>query len=245
MATRTTDHPPAPVRARVADSWVRSAAAGVLAETVEAPVTLGDHDLRDYREAHPLAAVFPLLDDVLGQSAREWTLSWPSPTRPGSCCGCAARRPCCVAPSGSASSRAATGTSGWPGPTHRAWRWRLDEPVSVHRRTSTSVGPSSRGAARRRRSTTRPTSGIARGPRHHRRRRDRRAADHGDGAGRRADGRVRAGPPSLARQRPPGGRSAPGPSGRRVACVIEALGRGGRRCSTIDDGRGRRRTTCA
>ena len=71
MATRTTDHPPAPVRARVADSWVRSAAAGVLAETVEAPVTLGDHDLRDYREAHPLAAVFPLLDDVLGQSARE------------------------------------------------------------------------------------------------------------------------------------------------------------------------------
>jgi hypothetical protein len=42
----------------------------VLVETVEAPVTLGDHDLRHYREAHPLAAVFPLLDDMLGQSAR-------------------------------------------------------------------------------------------------------------------------------------------------------------------------------
>jgi hypothetical protein len=73
MATRTTDHMAAPVRAQVADSWVRSAAAGVLAETVEAPVTLGDHDLRDYREAHPLAAVSPREDDVLGQSARAGT----------------------------------------------------------------------------------------------------------------------------------------------------------------------------
>lgn len=59
------------VRAHVADSWVRSAAAGVRADTVDAPITLPGDALRDHREAHPLASVFPLLDDVLGQAARE------------------------------------------------------------------------------------------------------------------------------------------------------------------------------
>jgi hypothetical protein len=59
------------VRAHVADSWVRSAAAGVRADTVDAPITLPADVLRDHREAHPLAAIFPLLDDVLGQAARE------------------------------------------------------------------------------------------------------------------------------------------------------------------------------
>ena len=59
------------VRAHVADSWVRSAAAGVRADTVDAPITLPSDALRDHREAHPLAAIFPLLDDVLGQAARE------------------------------------------------------------------------------------------------------------------------------------------------------------------------------
>ena len=58
-------------RAEVADSWHRSAAAGVRADDVEAPITIPDDSLRDYREAHPLAAVFPLLDDVLGQAARD------------------------------------------------------------------------------------------------------------------------------------------------------------------------------
>jgi hypothetical protein len=61
----------ATVRAQVADSWVRSAAAGVEADRVEAPITLGEDALRDHREAHPLAQVFPLLDDVLGQAARD------------------------------------------------------------------------------------------------------------------------------------------------------------------------------
>jgi len=59
------------VRAQVADSWVRSAAAGVEADRVEAPITLPADALRDHREAHPLAQVFPLLDDVLGRAARE------------------------------------------------------------------------------------------------------------------------------------------------------------------------------
>lgn len=59
------------MRAEVADSWHRSAAAGVLAGEVGAPITLPATDLRDYREEHPLARVFPLLDDVLGQAARD------------------------------------------------------------------------------------------------------------------------------------------------------------------------------
>ena len=59
------------MRAEVADSWHLSAAAGVDAERTEAPITLAESDLRDHREAHPLARVFPLLDDVLGQAARE------------------------------------------------------------------------------------------------------------------------------------------------------------------------------
>jgi hypothetical protein len=59
------------IRAHVADSWVRSAAAGVQVDAVDAPITLPSDALRDYREAHPLARVFPLLDDVLGQAARD------------------------------------------------------------------------------------------------------------------------------------------------------------------------------
>jgi hypothetical protein len=59
------------MRAQVAESWRRSAAAGVEADTVDAPITLPTDALRDYREAHPLAQVFPLLDDVLGQAARD------------------------------------------------------------------------------------------------------------------------------------------------------------------------------
>jgi hypothetical protein len=55
----------------VVESWFRSAAAGVRADTVTAPITLPAEALRDHREAHPLARVFPLLDDVLGQAARD------------------------------------------------------------------------------------------------------------------------------------------------------------------------------
>ena len=59
------------VRAQVAESWFRSSAAGVHADLVDAPITLPFDALRDHRAAHPLAQVFPLLDDVLGQAARD------------------------------------------------------------------------------------------------------------------------------------------------------------------------------
>ena len=59
------------MRAEVADSWHLSAASGVDAGAVAAPITLDGTDLRDHREAHPLARIFPLLDDVLGQAARD------------------------------------------------------------------------------------------------------------------------------------------------------------------------------
>jgi hypothetical protein len=62
---------PGAMRAEVADSWHLSAAAGVSATEVEAPITLAPDALRDHRAAHPLARVFPLLDDVLGQAARD------------------------------------------------------------------------------------------------------------------------------------------------------------------------------
>ena len=59
------------MRIEVADSWHRSAAAGVPADETSAPITLDDDALRAHRAAHPLALVFPLLDDVLGQAARD------------------------------------------------------------------------------------------------------------------------------------------------------------------------------
>jgi hypothetical protein len=63
--------PTSGMRSQVAESWYRSAAAGVQADAVDAPITLPVDTLRDYREAHPLAQVFPLLDDVLGRAARD------------------------------------------------------------------------------------------------------------------------------------------------------------------------------
>ncbi|HWJ81675.1 MAG TPA: GAF domain-containing protein [Nocardioides sp.] len=66
----TEDPDVARMRADVAASWERSAAAGVDVGQPEAPVTLDTSDLRGRREAHPLARIFPLLDDVLGQEVR-------------------------------------------------------------------------------------------------------------------------------------------------------------------------------
>jgi len=59
------------MRSEVAESWRRSAAAGVTVEAAESPITLAADDVGEYREAHPLARVFPLLEDVLGGAARE------------------------------------------------------------------------------------------------------------------------------------------------------------------------------
>lgn len=71
MTLSTDTMTPRTMRAEVADSWHLSAAAGVSADDVEAPITLAPDILRDHRAAHPLAQVFPLLDDVLGQAARD------------------------------------------------------------------------------------------------------------------------------------------------------------------------------
>ncbi|HEX4829669.1 MAG TPA: GAF domain-containing protein [Trebonia sp.] len=59
------------VRTIVADSWLRSVAAGIEADASDPPITLDRGDLRQYRAEHPLAPVFPLLSDVLGQAVQE------------------------------------------------------------------------------------------------------------------------------------------------------------------------------
>lgn len=64
-------HRPASVRNVIADSWVRSVAAGVAVEGGTAPITLPADQLRDYRSEHPLSRVFPLLYDVLGRAAED------------------------------------------------------------------------------------------------------------------------------------------------------------------------------
>jgi transcriptional regulator of acetoin/glycerol metabolism len=60
-----------PVRTLVAQSWQRSAAAGVDADGISAPLAFEASDLADYRDAHTLARVFPVLYDVLGRAAVE------------------------------------------------------------------------------------------------------------------------------------------------------------------------------
>ena len=62
---------PASVRNVIADSWVRSVAAGVAVEGGTAPITLAADELDDYRSEHPLSRVFPLLYDVLGRAAED------------------------------------------------------------------------------------------------------------------------------------------------------------------------------
>jgi GAF domain len=57
------------VRSLVAESWLRSSAAGVDPESHLAPVVLQAGDLADYRATHALSHVFPLLYDVLGRAA--------------------------------------------------------------------------------------------------------------------------------------------------------------------------------
>ncbi|WP_338537893.1 transcriptional regulator [Janibacter terrae] len=59
------------VRGVVAESWRRSMAAGVSADEVNSPVELADRALHDYRAAHVLSPVFPLLYDVLGRAAED------------------------------------------------------------------------------------------------------------------------------------------------------------------------------
>ena len=65
------DHHGTAMRADVAASWARSAAAGVVVDQQEAPIALDGADLAGLREAHPLSRVFPLLDDALGQAVTD------------------------------------------------------------------------------------------------------------------------------------------------------------------------------
>jgi hypothetical protein len=62
---------PVGVRDVVADSWLRSVAAGVNVDASRPPITLDRDLLSEYRAEHPLAAVFPLLYDVLGRAAED------------------------------------------------------------------------------------------------------------------------------------------------------------------------------
>ena len=62
---------PAGIRGIIADSWLRSVAAGVNVDVSQPPITLGADLLGEYRAEHPLAGVFPLLDDVLGPAAED------------------------------------------------------------------------------------------------------------------------------------------------------------------------------
>lgn len=59
------------VREVVADSWRRSAKAGVTVDSVAAPIAMEHDQLAEYRAEHPLSQVFPLLYDVLGRAAEE------------------------------------------------------------------------------------------------------------------------------------------------------------------------------
>lgn len=70
-ALMTPDNRSRGMRAEVTASWERSAAAGVDVTQREAPIALETPDLRGQREAHALARVFPLLDDVLGREVRD------------------------------------------------------------------------------------------------------------------------------------------------------------------------------
>ena len=224
------------VRAQVADSWVRSAAAGVHADMVDAPITLPDDVLRDYRAAHPLARGLPAprrrpragrprlrRDDGRLRRRRPAALGLRHLRRP------AAGR------ARSASSRAATGTSAWPAPTRPAWRCALDRPVSViggeHfrqsvQRWSCAATPIHDPTTHRRcsASSTSPAATHIVVPR-----------DDGDGARRGPDGRGRARPRHLAARLDPrrDARSRPaGPSwsSRRSAAT--------RRCSPSTTARG-------
>lgn len=59
------------IRNLVADSWRRSMAAGVNLDEVSSSLELTDRELNDYRSAHVLSPVFPLLYDVLGRAAED------------------------------------------------------------------------------------------------------------------------------------------------------------------------------
>ncbi|BCB90679.1 GAF domain-containing protein [Phytohabitans suffuscus] len=75
LSTGALDPAAAPVREVVADSWLRSSAARVDPDR-DPPVTLLDGDLAGYRAGHPLAAVVPVLRDLVGGTADDGEHVW-------------------------------------------------------------------------------------------------------------------------------------------------------------------------
>ena len=190
------------MRAQVAESWHRSAAAGVSADDAEAPITLADDSLRDHREAHPLAQVFPLLDDVLGQAARDCDaiMAVSDAERPAAL-GLRHTRRCCARPRAIGFVEGSNWDERLAGTNAPGMALALDQPVSVHR--PGALPPVRAPLELRGHADPRPGRRVAaRRPRHHRRRPDRGAADDGDGPRRRADGRGRARAPAADRPRP-------------------------------------------
>lgn len=67
MTGRTTSN----LRSIVADSWLRSVAVGLDPERSLAPIVVDDDDLREIRDAHPLAAAMPVIRRLLVESAEQ------------------------------------------------------------------------------------------------------------------------------------------------------------------------------
>ena len=217
---------PVGVRGMVADSWLRSAAAGVNADSSQPPITLATDLLADYRAEHPLAEIFPLLYDVLGRAAEDCDSVMAVADERGQLLWVCGKPACCGGPSRSASSRARSGTRRHAGTNAPGTALRLDAPVTIQsaehfvrpvQRWSCAAAPIHDPGSRR----------DPRRRRRHRRRRRRLAADDRHGPGRRADGRVRAG------RRAASGRGAvPGPGRARRAGTASAR-HGDRACSGL------------
>lgn len=67
----TSGEPTGAIRQIVADSWRRCVNRGVDPDGVDPPVELCDEVLREYRRAHPLAAVFPIIRQLLVDDAAD------------------------------------------------------------------------------------------------------------------------------------------------------------------------------
>ncbi|MQA06915.1 MAG: hypothetical protein GEV07_30890 [Streptosporangiales bacterium] len=67
----TTGVPAAHLRLLVADSWRRSLSSGVDPDRIAVPLDLVGDELEEYRRAHPLAAVMPIVRELLVSDAHE------------------------------------------------------------------------------------------------------------------------------------------------------------------------------
>ena len=115
----------------VADSWRFSVSAGVDADDVAVPVFAQGSDLAEYREAHPLSRVFPLLYDVLGRAAEECDSVMAVGDAHGQLLWVCGRPTCSPAPSRSTSSRAPQWDERHAGTNAPGTALRLDRPLQI------------------------------------------------------------------------------------------------------------------